>query len=76
MLSLMRLPRRSTRRHWTELGEHRVAIVSSAAPIRGHLRLPPDASLNDRPMKRWVGLGIIADNLINIGRFAVAQSDA
>jgi hypothetical protein len=49
MLSLTRLPRRSTRRHWTEVGEHRVAIVSSAAPIRGLLRLPPDASLNDRP---------------------------
>jgi IS5 family transposase len=30
----------------------------------------------DDGMKRWVGLGIIADNLINIGRFAVAQSDA
>jgi hypothetical protein len=49
MLSLMRLPRRSTRRHWTELGEHRIAIVSSAAPICGLLRLPPDASLNDPP---------------------------
>jgi hypothetical protein len=33
MLSLMRLPRRSTRPHWTEFGEHRVAIVSSAALI-------------------------------------------
>jgi IS5 family transposase len=30
----------------------------------------------DDGMKRWVGLGIIADNLINIGRCAVAQSDA
>ena len=30
----------------------------------------------DDGMKRWVGLGVIADNLINIGRFAVAQSDA
>jgi hypothetical protein len=30
----------------------------------------------DVGMKRWVGLGIIADNLINIGRFAVAQSHA
>jgi hypothetical protein len=49
MLSLMRLPRGSTRRPWTELGEHRVAIVSSAAPICDLLRLPPDASLNGRP---------------------------
>ena len=28
----------------------------------------------DDGMKRWVGLGIIADNLINIGRFVAAQS--
>ena len=27
----------------------------------------------DDGMKRWVGLGIIADNLINIGRFVAAQ---
>jgi IS5 family transposase len=27
----------------------------------------------DEGMKRWVGLGIIADNLINIGRFVAAQ---
>ena len=25
-------------------------------------------------MKRWVGLGVIADNLINIGRFVATQA--
>jgi len=30
----------------------------------------------DDGMKRWVGLGIIADNLINIGRFAAALAAA
>jgi IS5 family transposase len=30
----------------------------------------------DDGMKRWVGLGVIADNLINIGRFVVAQPAA
>lgn len=29
----------------------------------------------DRGMKRWVGLGVIADNLINIGRALAAQTD-
>jgi IS5 family transposase len=29
----------------------------------------------DRGMKRWVGLGVIADNLINIGR-AIAKQTA
>jgi len=24
-------------------------------------------------MKRWVGLGVIADNLVNLGRWLVAQ---
>jgi len=26
-------------------------------------------------MKRWVGLGVIADNLINIGRALAAKTD-
>ncbi len=29
----------------------------------------------DRGMKRWVGLGVIADNLINIGRALAAKTD-
>src|SRR5439155_22655888 len=28
----------------------------------------------DDGMKRWVGLGVIADNLINIGRFLALQA--
>ena len=29
----------------------------------------------DRGMKRWVGLGVLSDNLINIGRAMVAKTD-
>jgi len=34
---------------------------ASASPIGGRYK-------GDAGMKRWVGLGVIADNLINIGR--------
>jgi hypothetical protein len=29
---------------------------------------PQSLSVGDNGMKRWVGLGVISDNLINIGR--------
>jgi DDE family transposase len=29
----------------------------------------------DRGMKRWVGLGVISDNLINIGRALAVKTD-
>ena len=32
------------------------------------------ATVCDAGMKRWVGLGVIADNLINIGRAMAKQS--
>jgi transposase, IS5 family len=35
--------------------------------------LQPCRYRGDDGMKRWVGLGLIADNLINLGRFVAAR---
>jgi len=52
---------------WRTGGEGRISVLKRRHGLRRCLYWGVDK------MKRWVGLGIIADNLINIGKVIAAR---
>ncbi len=68
--------KREQKKRWFRNGQKwRTGCEGRISVIKRRHGLNPSRYKGDAGMKRWVGLGVIADNLVNIGR-AIAKNPA
>jgi transposase, IS5 family len=68
--------RREQKKHWFRNGQKwRTGCEGRISVIKRRHGLNRSRYKGDAGMKRWVGLGVLADNLVNIGR-AIAKNPA